>query len=153
MRGAAGWEGVWKPLSAIWGSPPEYLESRHLNLDRAMGCDGQVSADQACPLSSNGSPVFLTDIQLLSANLLAFPEYFVLPLLFWLGHSLEPLPSRVPRPDSHRPPSNPHPAQVSNGYLAWSSPLPDVVEEQHPFLSVGGMGEGTRHLTSLRKGI
>lgn len=72
MRGAAGWEGVWKPLSAIWGSPPEYLESRHLNLDRAMGCDGQVSADQACSLSSNGPPVFLTDTQLLSANLLAF---------------------------------------------------------------------------------
>lgn len=37
-----------------------------------MGCDGQISADRACPFSSNGSPVFLMDTQLLSADLLAF---------------------------------------------------------------------------------
>lgn len=41
-------------------------------------------------------------------------------------------------------------SQVSNGYLAWSSILPDVLEKQHPFLFVGGMGEGALYLTSLR---
>ena len=131
--------------------PPELLENGRVDLD--WGWVGQASADRAsplpssngCPVPPNGNPAFL------HRNLLACPEHFVLPLLFWLEHSSEPLPSGVLGPESHRPPSSPHPCprSITGVWLVQHTPR-CIRGTLFLSLFVGCVGGRKLYLSSLR---